>query len=614
METPEIQETEGDVSITSERTVSVSRKNGKISKKKKNNKKKATTQTQSCEAQTAIPRRSKRKTGPADAATPPPHTDRATRTEASDANEMALARTRKDRRSQRQTSRIRAGGCGKSVVAIAGEESREASSLVNVDSGNCTLGTGGPQRTQTEDPPRFDAGESSRVALRDIMSRLFRLATPADPSQSDCPSTTEAASPSREITDAIEGMASNYKDLVQWLETFENTDAREAIGFDLAMAICGCYDIAIRGLAGSVKRLFSECKNVKILDDVPRADDIVECCAKFCADNTPTEALAKIVADRASRYDKLRSLADRLKPQESHAYISGIRDGLCERFEAFKETIVQLAVIINNTNDELSHEKETRQQLEQEKANIGHVLAAKEEEHLFLTERRNASSTSRIDELAKQLEEHKKIIDKMSFFHETEKRDWDKMKEQLATELHKTKTSLSEKTTQVATVQADSEQAYIRHKRDIDILARRNEELVKENQALQRAHVSELETVHNEHSTAQQTIARLEKILEVSAADSASQTRCLDELKRELESSRDELEFNIGVVSKLEPYGVAIDALSQVLDVDLKEIIPNDIPRIINNKAVRSASWIEGLLMRECVARGDTRWDEFPES
>lgn len=47
----------------------------------------------------------------------------------------------------------------------------------------------------------------------------------------------------------LEELLNNFSQLAQWFAVFERTDAREVIGFDLAMEICGCYDITIRKLA-----------------------------------------------------------------------------------------------------------------------------------------------------------------------------------------------------------------------------------------------------------------------------------------------------------------------------------------------------------------------------
>lgn len=440
------------------------------------------------------------------------------------------------------------------------------------------------------------------------------MATPADPSPSDCPPATKAASPSREITDAIEGMVGNYTNLVRWLETFEKTDARELIGFDVAMVICGCYNIAIRGLSDSVERLLSECKTVETLHDIPRADDIVQCCALLCVDNTASEVLDKIVGDHSPRYDELRTLADRLRRGEYPKCISGIRDDVSERFEALKDAIVQLAAIVNDTNAELAREQTRCRQLEQEKINIVSTLTAKEEDHTSVIEIMTRNSTSRIDELAKQLEDQETMTNRLTLCHRKEKQEWDTTKTQLMSELDKTKAAMRKEKIQFDTVQAETEDVRIRQKHDIDILSQRIDQLRQENEALLRAQASERETLHNEYTMAQQTIARLEETVKATAADSATQLQSLVMLHKELESTKDELDFNRDLATKMNRYDVTLNTLSQMLAVDLKQIAPADIFRVIIAEVVNSASWIETLLMRLCVARGDTLLDEIPES
>lgn len=438
------------------------------------------------------------------------------------------------------------------------------------------------------------------------MSRLFRLVTTADHSQCDA----ERTSPGHAITDTLEGMVDNYTDLVQWLDTFENTDARETIGFDLAMVICSCYNITARGLAGNVKKLFSDCKIVKSLDDVPRSDCVLGCCAKFCLDNTPTETILKIVADYAPECDNLQSLADRLKPQQSELNTETIRDVLCDRFQTLTDAIVHLGGIVGDTNKELSRERKTCQQLKHEKTNVDNTLAAKEEEHQVFIEARNASSASRIGDLAKQLEDHKNTIETMTLFHENEKRDWDTMKTKLANELQKTKNALREKTTQFAAFKSDSEQVHTHYKQDINALACEIEELTENKQVLQQAHASELPDARDEHSAALETIARLERTAEAEARSSVIRERYITELTGELETIRDELTFNKDVVSRLQAYDVALGQLSPLLDIDLKQTSVPDIPAIVNDKTVKSASWLEGILRSKCVARGNANRDE----
>lgn len=446
------------------------------------------------------------------------------------------------------------------------------------------------------------------------MSKLFRLATPAGLSQSDHPSTAETASPWREITDAIEGMVSNYKTLVQWLETFEDTDAREVIGFDLAMTICGCYDIAIRELHARVKRLFSKCKLVKSLDDVPRADDIVECCVAICAEDMLTEGFAKIVVDHVPRYDKLQSLADRLKPIVFPKDILGIRLGLGERFEVLKETIVQLTTIINDGKDELSCEKEKCRVLEREKENLEHMSVAKEEEHILLVEQSTTRSNVRIDDLAKQLDEYTNIISKTALHHEKEKLEWDQRNMQLADELRKAKTALREATDRFTAVQEDNNESLALRKRDIDMLSRKLEDEMQEKNVLRLTFERELQKTHSELFDAHQQMTSTAETVKAVSADLARQTQRVSELELELQSNREELEHNTQLMYEMRQCGVALNVLSQVLDVNIREINPNDISGVINDKAVVSASWIEGVLRAVCVVRGSSELAEFPES
>lgn len=609
-------QTEADVSTTSERIRSASKKTGKTDKKTKTTKKTKTAEKEARsdndeseekpgeDETTMKPRRAKRAAHRKGRKT---KSDDVEEEEAEEEEEKTVTTAEGEGAGEQQqrTNPDQGGGSGKSDAANAGEAAQEESGLANTDSGTSTQVTGGKRRPLTVNLPPLDTGDSSRAALRGIMSKLFRLATTEDLSQSK--------SPVDEITATMEGLVGNYKSLVHWLEEFEKTNAREAVGFDLAMLLCGCYNVSIRGLVGNVTKLFSECKTVKSLYDVPRADAIAECCSKFCSEDMLAQAFTDIVADKDTLYDPLRPLALRLKPQTEHKYISTVRDGLIERLGALKETVFQLATVLGLVKDELSKERVARKKLEYEKLKTDNVLAAKEEEYALETEKNTQVTSGRISDLSKQLEEQKKVINKMSLCHKKEKEKWDTTRTQLAEELQKAKTTLFEKNKQLTTNQGDNEKAARAHEQTVDTLGCQIKELKEENATLRRELDTKRQRVAEQYSLAEQQITLLKADLVEAQAELASHMNRIDNMDLELQMGRDELEYNMKLLAELKPHSAAIGVLSLVLDLDLKSMAVDRIIEAVNDKAVRSAARVEGVLRRACVSRGDLLPDELSD-
>lgn len=161
---------------------------------------------------------------------------------------------------------------------------------VNTGSGNSTCQDHTTEASNTVDtPPRLDFGRDSHAKLLSIISKLFPLDITEEPSTSSTEPaiTTNPAkgspSPSslNETLVAVEALGNNFEELAKWFQLFESTDARDVIGFDLAMELCGCYDIIIRRLGNGVREIFGQTMFIQGPQHVKAADQALQYIADF---------------------------------------------------------------------------------------------------------------------------------------------------------------------------------------------------------------------------------------------------------------------------------------------------------------------------------------------
>ncbi|KAE8287299.1 hypothetical protein D5F01_LYC13337 [Larimichthys crocea] len=133
--------------------------------------------------------------------------------------------------------------------------------------------------------PQWGTGNNSHVKLLDIISRLFPLVIEADSSTcSAAPDVSMTASDQRPLASgslddtlvAVEALENNFDELAEWFETFESTKARDIIGFDLAMELCGCYDLTVRRLGACLRNTFEACRFIQSTQQVKQADRVLE--------------------------------------------------------------------------------------------------------------------------------------------------------------------------------------------------------------------------------------------------------------------------------------------------------------------------------------------------
>lgn len=70
----------------------------------------------------------------------------------------------------------------------------------------------------------------------------------------------------------IEALEKHFVDLSNWFRSFQDTKARDVIGFELAMELCGCYDIIIHRLGNCLRGTFGQYKFINHAQDMEHAD------------------------------------------------------------------------------------------------------------------------------------------------------------------------------------------------------------------------------------------------------------------------------------------------------------------------------------------------------
>lgn len=446
------------------------------------------------------------------------------------------------------------------------------------------------------------------------MSRLFHLDTQTDPSSSEeTVRVTQKPSPANTITGTLRGMTETFAELTRWLESFETTDAREIIGFDLAMEICGCYDMTIRGLESCVTTgLFSECRHMKSLADIPLADNVIACCTRLCAENIAIETTdLNAITEHVRKNDgnlseKLLSIVQRLKPVPSQN-MPDTSVKLTERFQALVELVIQLTAVIVNTADELTRKTATCEQLRAEKTNLDNALSAKEEERQSQAEAHNLTSARRIRDLAEELDEQKRTIQKLTATHEKYKRTREDDRRRLVQELEKAKKETHDAKKEFILFQEDSEQDKACHKASIDDLSHKLEKLVVDNkQSLQKSE-SEIQTLSQERESLQASLVALTNLNGTLHRELTEKDKHISNLESALESAKAEVDHMEAKVTEMNTLAASIRALSTALDVDLRGMQPDGILPVIRDKTEASALRLGDVLKQTCVAREDAR-------
>lgn len=171
---------------------------------------------------------------------------------------------------------------------------RMAKGSVNTGSGTSTSQDHTAEAKNGADTPlRSDFGSDSRAMFLDVISKLFPLDINAEPSTSstepviepDIPTTAGEGSPAPSTLDetlvAVEALGNNFQDLAKWFQVFESSKARDVIGFDLAMELCGCYDLIIRRLGNGIRDTFGQTIFIQSAQHVKAADQALEYIATF---------------------------------------------------------------------------------------------------------------------------------------------------------------------------------------------------------------------------------------------------------------------------------------------------------------------------------------------
>ncbi|TKS75718.1 hypothetical protein D9C73_010121 [Collichthys lucidus] len=191
---------------------------------------------------------------------------------------------------------MRTGACGRGKRIAETNDTRDLSTTerdkraTDTGSGSSTISrldhSSGEGTKVVVDPlPQWGIGNNSHVKLLDIISKLFPLVIKVDSSTcSAAPDVSTTASDQRPLACgslddtlvAVQALENNFHELADWFETFESTKARDIIGFDLAIELCGCYDLTVRRLGAGLRDTFEACRFIQSTQQIKQADRVLE--------------------------------------------------------------------------------------------------------------------------------------------------------------------------------------------------------------------------------------------------------------------------------------------------------------------------------------------------
>lgn len=415
----------------------------------------------------------------------------------------------------------------------------------------------------------------------------------------------------------LEELLNNFSQLAQWFAVFERTDAREVIGFDLAMEICGCYDITIRKLARLLQSLFSECKYAKSLNDIRQADKVVAFCTRMCADNIAHAVdLHSVISSGdysdCANLDNLLSIRDRLRPLASRDLpeIGGTAE---DRVSALVELIGELTTVIKTTRDKLVKETEKCTMLQCEKSNLDSTLSAKEEEYNCHVEASRDINMKRIEDLTTHIEEQKSIIEKLAVTQAKERASWEDIRRKLVKEIEKAKRDIKDAEAQRVTVVQEKDSFISELRTATDILSRESERATADAKDLQEKYESQMGSLLAEKESLKNDLARLKEVNSELSHELANKERCVSELESRMTYMQEDIEnihHNLREMVRLKS---SVDVLCRALDLDLRNIEPTEISHMVNDKTVASVAYLQEVLRRTCVIRVGAQAPDYTE-
>lgn len=210
----------------------------------------------------------------------------------------------------------------------------------------------------------------------------------------------------------------NFGELAKWFESFQGTDARGVIGFDLAMELCGCYAIVLARLGRGISDMFGGCKftqSARGLRDADRALQRLEAILTRPTETDPfCEALSLETSDHES--EQLQTALGKLAKRTALSSALEIQECFDEHWTGLLESIRALVVMVrkgraqllDSTTECIKH----RRDLDSARDDVSRLrgeLATESEIVATLTRARSITSQSETG-TAMQLEEAKETL------------------------------------------------------------------------------------------------------------------------------------------------------------------------------------------------------------
>lgn len=552
----------------------------------------------------------------------------------------------------RRPKRTQAGGHGRRIADGDNVRYSDVPQMTirstDTGSGSCTSQDHNTGRVQPVDhQPQLGIGSDFHVTFLNIISRLFPLDIKAECSAS---STSTAVSKVSDVDSPVsssfdetlamvDALEKNFEDLANWFQSFERTKAHTVIGFDLAMEVCGCYDIIIRRLGKGLRDTFGDCAFIKSPQQVKLVDkalnDIVDmlkvdvgCALKTCLDD-----MSKLFTDETQ--SEFHTLQNTVKASDNEMILSSphnILSFLKSQQGILQDVVSRMSRIAEVHNNRLSKCMTDLTTVRLDNSTL-HSECEKAKSTITSLERRCVSLTEQMSSMSQLFHEDtthkdnknkddimalKKLLNKaqaqqedatsnlreITHAHDAEKSRLNAQCAGLQKQLEETKRTLERMNVDHMKVKGDLEQQITALRESEENLEEVVLQLRKNNDEVCIAYKAKLLEAEAGINGFVNTISSQEEYIKKLVKTETTHTQRYNELLRKYTSLNEEIDSLHNINGKLSNQNRTLCALSQFLGVDMlkcsQESLINDI-RLLKDASVER---ISKVLKDTCIRVG----------
>lgn len=554
-------------------------------------------------------------------------------------------------------TQTQAGGHGRRTV---GRNNARDSNAPQMDKQSANTGSGSStsqdrnvgETNPVDHPLRSDIGSDSRAKFLDIISKLFPLAIKVESSISstalDVSTDSGAGSPTPSSLDetlvAVEALENNFEDLAKWFELFESTKARDVIGFDLAMELCGSYDLVIRRLGNGLRDTFGECSFIQSAQQVKHADQVLKYLGDILKGDVNRE-LKTVLEDMSRRlkdtpdlqFNVLLNAVQKLSHSTAHLLSAlHIEETLKVQWGVVLEIVRALITMIKNLGnrclrakdectqqhkeltsasqeiDRLQHEcniaRVTMANLNIHQSQITHRMGIMSEMYKEETDRNNLENSDRIRELQQLYcktetahEELKRQMSRITMAHDGDRFTWgitlDDLRKQLATK----DSTIERMKKEHLKVQGEQEQRITSLEESEESLKRSVSKLKFDMRDAEARHTQEINNARREMSVKNDSLCKRQCLVDELMCTNVRHEKTEKKLSDTVKTLSDDIEtLNITQVELLK-YKNTLCSLGQFLGVEMRKCDFGNVLDRIRAQKDASVERITKVLKRTCI-------------